>query len=60
MVASNATELAAAVKENRRSPVTYQTSGAPEEVLAEDREIEALDLPIEWVKVVPVGEIFLK
>ena len=58
MVASNATELASAVKENRRSPVTYQTSGASEEVLAEDREIEALDLPVEWVKVVPVGEIF--
>ncbi len=53
MVASNADELASAVKENRKSPVTYQTSGASEDVLAEDREIEVLPLPIESVKVVP-------
>jgi hypothetical protein len=30
MVASNAQELAAAVKKNRKSPVTYQTSGRRE------------------------------
>ena len=60
MVASNAAELASAVKENRKSPVTYQTSGAPEEVLAEDREIDGLVLPIDSVKVVPVAEGFQK
>ena len=60
IVASNAAELASAVKENRKSPVTYQTSGASEEVLAEDREIEALVLPIDSVKVVPVAESFRK
>lgn len=60
MVASNAAEMAAAVKENRRSPVTYQTSGASEEVLAEDREIEVLVLPIDSVKVIPVAESFQK
>jgi zinc protease len=60
MVASNAADLASAVKENRKSPVTYQTSGASEEVLAEDREIEILTLPIDSVKVVPVSEAFQK
>jgi hypothetical protein len=40
--------------------VAYQTSGASEEVLAEDREIEVLNLPIESVKVVPVAEAFQK
>jgi zinc protease len=60
MVASNAAELASAVKENRKSPVAYQTSGASEEVLAEDGEIEVLNLPIESVKVVPVAEAFQK
>jgi hypothetical protein len=60
MVASNAAELASAVKENRRSPATYQTSGASEGVLAEDREIENLVLPIGSVRVVPVTESFQK
>ena len=60
MVASNAADLASAVKENRNSPVTYQTSGEPEEVSAEDREIEALLLPIDSVRVVPVAESFQK
>jgi len=45
---------------NRRSPATYQTSGASEEVLAEDREIENLVLPIDSVRVVPVAESFQK
>jgi zinc protease len=60
MVAANAQELASAVRENRRSPVTYQTSGASEAVLAEDREIETLVLHIDWVGVVPVAESFQK
>jgi zinc protease len=58
MVAANAADLASAVRENRKSPVTYQTTGAPEAVLAEDREIEVLPLPIESVKVVPVADSF--
>ncbi len=60
IVAGNATELASSLRENRKSPVTYQTSGAPEEVLAEDREIEVFPLPVESVKVVPVSESFQK
>ncbi len=60
MVASNAEALASAVRENRRSPVSYQTSGAPEEVLVEDREIESLVLPIDSVRVLPVADSFRK
>jgi zinc protease len=60
MVAANADELASSLRENRRSPVTYQTSGASDEVLAEDREIESLSLPIESITVLPVAEIFQK
>jgi zinc protease len=60
IVASNAQELASAVRENRKSPVTYQTSGASQEVLSQDREIETLSLPVHWVKVVPVGDSFQK
>ena len=58
MIAANAGDLASAVRENRKSPVTYQTTGAPEAVLAEDREIEVLPLPIDSVKVVPVADSF--
>jgi len=60
VVAANAFELASAVRENRRSPSTYQTSGASDEVLAEDREIEMLSLPIDSVAILPVAEIFQK
>jgi zinc protease len=58
MVASNGDELAAALGENRRSPITYQTPGTPAEVLADDKEIERFSLPVKEVKVVPVSELF--
>ncbi|MGH9323284.1 MAG: M16 family metallopeptidase [Vicinamibacteria bacterium] len=60
VVASNASELAAAIEQNRESPVTYPTQGTPEEVLAEDRKIELLELPIESVRVLPVRDMFQK
>lgn len=58
IVASNGADLARAIQDNVKSPVTYQTAGTPAEVLAEDREIETFNLPIETVRVVPVGEMF--
>lgn len=60
IVAANANELAKAIEANRESPVTYQTRGTPPDVLREDRQIQALALPIESVRVVPVGEMFEK
>ena len=60
MVAPNAAELAAAIESNERSPVVYQTAGAPEDVLAEDREIEVLQLPVASVRVFSAGAMFEK
>jgi zinc protease len=60
IVASNGADLARALQENTKSPVTYQTPGTAPEVLAEDREIETLQLPIEAVRVVPVEDMFRK
>ena len=60
MVAAEATSLAKAVESNTRSPVTYQTEGTSENVLAEDVKIEVLELPIGSLRIVPVGEIFEK
>ncbi len=60
MVVAEAGELAAALKENRVSPITYQTPGTLPEVLEEDKLIERFALPIGSVEVVPVGEFFEK
>jgi zinc protease len=60
IVAPNAQDLASALEENRKSPVTYQTSGASDEVLGEDREIESLRLPVDSVTIVPVAACFQK
>lgn len=58
MVSSDAHELAAALQENRVSPITYQTEGTPPEVLEEDKKIERLELPVKAVDVVPVEQLF--
>ncbi|HSF15003.1 MAG TPA: pitrilysin family protein [Vicinamibacteria bacterium] len=60
VVASNAEELARAIESNSESPVTYQTPGTAEEVLAEDEKIRVLELPIERVGIVPAEKIFEK
>jgi zinc protease len=60
IVASKGADLARALQDNAKSPVTYQTQGTPPGVLAEDREIEIFQLPIETVRVVPVEEMFRK
>ncbi len=60
MVSSDAHELAAALQENRVSPITYQTEGTPPEVLEEDKKIERFELPVKAVDVVPVEQLFEK
>jgi hypothetical protein len=60
IVAANAEELAAAIESNAKSPVAYQTPQTSDEVLAEDELIEALELPIESVSIVPADELFEK
>ena len=58
IVAGNAEQLATSLRENRVSPITYQTSSTPADILAEDKVIEALRLPVREVKIIPVEELF--
>ena len=60
MVAASTGPLAEAIRANSKSPITYQTPGTAEEVLAEDKAIEVLELPIASVRVIPVAEFFEK
>ena len=60
IVTPEANTLATAIETNRRSPVTYQTSGTGANVLKEDTAIEVLELPISRIRVVPVDQIFEK
>jgi len=60
IVAADAEKLAKAIEANVKSPITYQTPGTAEEVLAEDAKIEVLELPIERVRVIPVDQMFEK
>jgi len=57
-VAANAEELAGAIESGAKSPITYQTPQTSKDVLAEDELIEAFELPIESVSIVPVDELF--
>jgi zinc protease len=58
MVAANADDLAASLRDNRVSPITYPTPGTPPEILEEDKVIEKFQLPVRDVKVIPVEELF--
>ena len=42
------------------SPITYDTKGTPEEVLAEDKTIAAFPLKDVSVQIVPVEQMFEK
>jgi zinc protease len=42
------------------TPISYDTKGTPEDVLAEDKQIAAFPLRDAKVKIVPVGEMFEK
>lgn len=57
-VAPDGAALKAALESGEKSPVTYQTGGTPKEVLAEDTEIESLELPIERIRIQSASEIF--
>jgi zinc protease len=58
IVTRDARALRAALTSGKPSPLTYDTQGTPEEVLAEDKAIAAFPLDHVSVKVVPVGEMF--
>ena len=60
MVAGNAEELRGLLVAGKPSPMTYDTQGTPEDVLAQDKEIEVFPLRDVKVKIVPVEQMFEK
>jgi zinc protease len=60
IVTRDAAGLRDALLSGRPTPITYDTQGTPEDVLAEDRQIAAFPLRDVRVKIVPVAEVFEK
>ncbi len=60
IVTRDAAGLRDALLSGRPTPITYDTQGTPEEVLAEDRQIAAFPLRDVRVTIVPVEEVFEK
>jgi zinc protease len=60
IVARNAAEVREALKSGKPTPITYDTQGTPESVLAEDKVIAAFPLRDVKVEVVPVSSLFEK
>jgi zinc protease len=60
MVAGDAKALAEQLQSGKPTPLTYDTEGTPEEILAEDKQIEAYPLKALRVKIVPASEMFQK
>ncbi len=58
IVTRDAAALRDALTSGKPTPITYDTQGTPEDVLAEDKVIAAYPLKDVSVKVVPVGEMF--
>jgi zinc protease len=60
IVTRDAAGLRDALLSGRPTPITYDTQGTPEEVLAEDKQIAAFPLRDVRVTIVPVAEAFEK
>ena len=58
IVARNADELRDILTSGKPSPITYDTQGTPENILAEDKQIAAFPLKNVTVKIVPVERMF--
>jgi zinc protease len=58
VVARNADELRDILTSGKPSPITYDTQGTPENILAEDKQIAAFPLRNVTVKIVPVERMF--
>jgi len=58
IVAQNADELREILTSGKPSPVTYDTQGTPEDILAEDKQIAVFPLKDVTVKIVPVERMF--
>ncbi len=60
IVTNDAEGLAAKLKSGDPTPIVYDTEGTPEEVLAEDKQIEAFPLQDVSTRTVPVEQMFEK
>ena len=60
IVAKDAAALRDALVSGKPTPMTYDTEGTPEDVLAEDKEIARFPLEGVKVKIVPVDQMFEK
>jgi zinc protease len=60
IVAQNAEELRDLLTSGKPSPITYDTQGTPEDVLAEDKQIAVFPLKDVTVEIVPVEQMFEK
>ena len=60
IVTQDAKALEKALTSGAASPITYDTKGTPDDILAEDKVIAEFPLGKPKVKIVPVGEMFEK
>ncbi len=60
IVAKDAAALRELLTSGKPTPITYDTQGTPEDVLAEDKQIAAFPLRDVSVQIVPVGKMFEK
>ncbi|MDR3635247.1 MAG: insulinase family protein, partial [Isosphaeraceae bacterium] len=60
IVTKDAKSLRAVLESGKPTPLTYDTQGTPEDVLAEDKQIAAYPLKDVTVKIVPVEAMFEK
>ena len=58
IVAQNADELRELLTSGKPTPLAYDTQGTPENVLVEDKQIEAFPLRKLTLKIVPVERMF--
>ena len=58
IVAQNADEIREILTSGKPSPVSYDTQGTPDDVLAEDRQIAVFPLRNVTVKIIPVERMF--
>ncbi len=60
IVAQDAEALRNTLLSGKPTPITYDTQGTPNDILAEDKIIEAFPLKDVKVKIVPVEQMFEK
>jgi zinc protease len=58
IITQNAAALRDVLKSGKATPITYDTKGTPDSILAEDKQIEAFPLTNLRARVIPVEQLF--